>query len=274
LLLAGVIYVGNGWWWQELQVALGLPFIFFFPGYVLIASLYPGKVRLSGIGRVALSFGLSMVMTPLIGLGLKFTPWGIGLTTMLVFLIIFSDVISAIAWYRRRRLPAEDAFIPTFEFELTGERSGWSRVLTAMLILFILTAISAIIYVTYVPVPKTGDRFTEFYILGPDGRADGYPTDLTVGQPAQVIVGVINHEYDTVNYKVQVQVGDQTYSTTEPIGLTNGQKWEQPIEFSANMPQQKMEVQFLLFRQGYTSPYRLLHLWVNVKAPTAQLATP
>ena len=270
-MLAGIIALGNGWW-QDLRVALGLPFILFFPGYVLIAALFSRKDDLSGIERVALSFGLSIAVVPLIGLGLNYTPWGIRLAPVLVSLIIFIVAVSGIAWYRRRRLPAEDAFIPTFEFDLPvlRELSILDKALSVLLILAILAAVGSIIYV--VTVPKTGEKFTEFYILGPDGKAEGYPTDLAVGQQSQVIVGVVNHEYGTVMYTIQVQPGDAVQSTIGPIALSNGQTWENPVVFACYTPQQNLEVQFLLFRPGDTAPYRSLHLWVNVHGAPVSLS--
>jgi uncharacterized membrane protein len=181
---------------------------------------------------------------------------------MLVTMISFVDVVSGIAWCRRRRLPSEDVFIPTFEFETPSVPS-------VLLVLFILAAAGSIVYFTYLPVPKTGDKFTEFYILGFDGKAEDYPTDLTAGQPAQVIVGVVNHEYNMVNYTIQVKTGAYAQSTIEPIVLDNEQKWERPVVFVFYTPHENEQVQFLLFRHGDTSPYRSLHLWVNVKAPPA-----
>jgi uncharacterized membrane protein len=268
LVLAGIIALGNGWW-QILRVAMGLPFILFFPGYVLIAALFTRKEDLSGIERVALSFGLSIAVVPLIGLGLNYTPWGIRLAPILISLIIFIVAMSGIAWYRRHRLPAEDAFIPTFEFELPvlRELSRIDRVLSVLLVLSIVVAIGSIIYV--VAMPKTGEKFTEFYILGPGGKAEGYPTDLAVGQQGQVIVGVVNHEYSAVNYTVQVKTGNAVQSTIGPFALSNEQKWENPVAFAVSAPQQNLEVQFLLFRQGDTTPYRSLHLWVNAHGTLA-----
>jgi uncharacterized membrane protein len=273
LVLTGIIALGNGWW-QGLRIALGLPFILFFPGYVLIAALFTRKEDLSGIERVALSFGLSIAVVPLIGLGLNYTPWGIRLVPILVSLIIFIVAMSGIAWYRRHRLPAEDTFIPTFDFELPalGELSRIDRVLSVLLVLSILVAVGSIIYV--VAVPKTGEKFTEFYILGPGGKADGYPTDLAVGQQGQVIMGVVNHEYSAVNYTVQVKAGDAVQSTIGPFALSNEQKWENPVAFAIAAPQQNLEVQFLLFRQGDTTPYRSLHLWVNVHGASAVSLSP
>ncbi len=53
---------------QALRIILGLPFILFFPGYTLITALFPKKSDLGAIERVALSFGLSIAVVPLIGL--------------------------------------------------------------------------------------------------------------------------------------------------------------------------------------------------------------
>ncbi|MDH4300312.1 MAG: DUF1616 domain-containing protein, partial [Dehalococcoidia bacterium] len=61
------------------RIVLGLPFLLFFPGYTLMAALFPKKDRLGGVERVALSFGLSIAVVPLVGLILNYTPWGIRL---------------------------------------------------------------------------------------------------------------------------------------------------------------------------------------------------
>ena len=60
-----------------LRIALGLAFVLFFPGYTLIAALFPRKEQLGGIERMTLSFGLSIAVVPLIGFALNYTPWGI-----------------------------------------------------------------------------------------------------------------------------------------------------------------------------------------------------
>ena len=59
------------------RIVLGLPFVLFFPGYVLNLALFPRKEGMGGIERAALSFGLSIAAIPLIGLTLNYTPWGI-----------------------------------------------------------------------------------------------------------------------------------------------------------------------------------------------------
>ncbi len=46
-----------------LRIALGLLFAIFFPGYTLLSALFPKRDNLSGIERVALSFGLSIALS-------------------------------------------------------------------------------------------------------------------------------------------------------------------------------------------------------------------
>ncbi|NQE51957.1 hypothetical protein C5S29_00090 [ANME-1 cluster archaeon GoMg3.2] len=54
---------------------LGLPLVLFLPGYTLIAALFIRKDDLGGIERMALSVGLSIAISPLLGLALNYTPF-------------------------------------------------------------------------------------------------------------------------------------------------------------------------------------------------------
>ena len=103
LLLVPVVVLTTG----AFRIALGLLFLLFFPGYTLMAALFPRKESLNGVERVALSFALSMAIVPLIGLILNYTPWGIRLSPIMVSIAAFIFVASIIALYRRRSLPAE-----------------------------------------------------------------------------------------------------------------------------------------------------------------------
>jgi uncharacterized membrane protein len=217
LLLAGVIALGGEGWLYYLRIGLGLPFVLFFPGYALIAALFPEKDDLGGIERVALSFGLSIAVAPLIGLGLNYTPWGIRLTPILISLVIFILLMGAISFFRKDKLPEEDRFCPVFEFEVPvwREQPVLDKVLSIALIASILFAVGSICYV--VAMPKVGEQFTEFYILGMDGKAEGYPQELKPGEEGEVIVGVVNHEYQQEKYYVEVRMDDQVLPREGPI---------------------------------------------------------
>jgi len=84
--------------------------VLFLPGYALIATLFPRKDDLDGIERVALSFGLSIAITPLLGLALNYTPSGIRLSPVLIVLSVFTISLALGAYARRSMIPEEDRF--------------------------------------------------------------------------------------------------------------------------------------------------------------------
>lgn len=196
------------------RIPLGLVMVLFVPGYTLIAALFPRMGDLEGIERTALSFGLSIAVVPLIGLGLNYTPWGIRLTPVVVSLVIFTIAMAAAAYWRRMNLPREERFSIQFSENigslkreiLADEKGRLDRALTLILILAIITSIAALVYV--IVTPKQGEKFTEFYILGPGGKAYDYPTTVQAGNNSTLIVGVVNHEYMPVNYTMQISLNN------------------------------------------------------------------
>ena len=253
----------------SLRTILGILLVLFIPGYSLIAALFPKWGDLDGIERAALSFGLSIAVTPLIGLGLNYTPWGIRLDPILISLTIFTLAMSIIAYLRRRSLPeGEKYFVPLGEFtrnikeSFKGESKN-EKILSIILIISIILAISTTVYI--IVKPKQGEKFTEFYILGPDGKASNYPTNLTPGDKGRVIIGLVNHEYATTEYKWLVKVGNRTIKN-DTLTLKNGEKKEIPYNFTAGTKGQK-KMQFLLYKlPDQEKAYRSLHLWLNITA--------
>ena len=86
----------------------------FLPGYSLIAALFPRKDDLDGIERIALSFGLSIAIVPLLGLALNYTPFGIRLSPILVVLSVFTISLAICAYVRRSKILEEDRFSVAF----------------------------------------------------------------------------------------------------------------------------------------------------------------
>jgi uncharacterized membrane protein len=92
------------------RIAFGLLFALFFPGYALLSAIFPKQGKLGGIERIALSFGLSIAVVPLIGLILNFTPWGIELYPIVISVAIFILAASVVGWYRQRKLEPDQRF--------------------------------------------------------------------------------------------------------------------------------------------------------------------
>lgn len=257
-----------------LRIAIGAPYVLFFPGYALVAALFPGREHLDALERLGLSFGLSIAVMPLMGLVLNYTPWGITLESTLVSGTTFMVVCSAVAYYRRSRLPPEQRFAPRVEIDLAGWRASGliDRSLTVMLGLSIVAAVGTFLFV--LARPKIGERFTEFYILGPGGQADGYATEVSVGEPITLIVGAINREHEEVTYRMVKDVNGHHAEQIAEIRLAHDEKWEEPFTFTMEQPGEDQKVSFLLYREGQDEPYRSLHLWIDVVPADAQSASP
>ena len=99
-----------------IRYILGMLLVLFIPGYSLVSAFFPSKGDLNGIERAALSFGLSIAITALIGLALNYTPWGIRLDPILISITYFTIFMIVVAFLRRSRLPAEERFTVPFKF--------------------------------------------------------------------------------------------------------------------------------------------------------------
>lgn len=111
-----------------------------------------------------------------------------------------------------------------------------------------------------------GEPFTEFYILGVSGNTEEYPKEIRVGEEAQVIVGIINHEGEQQSYQAEVKINGVTKNSVGPITLTNGQGWEDMLGFTSDSAGDNQRVEFWLFKGEETEPcLEPLRLWVNVR---------
>jgi uncharacterized membrane protein len=206
---------------NTIRIILGLPFILFIPGYLLIFALFPTKKTSKGIDsieRIALSFGLSIAIVPLIGLGLNYTLWGIQLAPILLSLFLFILIMAILALYRWYSTPEKERYIIDITIELPKNERPIDRALSLLLIISIIAAAGSLIYI--VVTPRIGEQFTEFYLLGPEGQADNYPQNLTQGENATIIIGVVNHEYQNVNYTIEIWLINQTSTINQTTNET------------------------------------------------------
>ena len=299
-----------------LRVVVGLPFVLFVPGYALIAALFPengaeavddqdvedeaASLRergIDGIERVALSFGLSIAVVPLIGLVLNFTPWGIRLLPIMVAVSGFTVIATAVAAQRRWELPEDERFrvpyrtwVASARSELFEPETRADAALNVLLVLSIVLAASSVGYA--VMVPKEGEQFTEFYLLTENESgslvADDYPAEFELGEQKPVVIGVGNQEHEPMNYTVVVElqrVEFQASATNNSTQMTvlereelrrfspqlaHNETWHRQYSIEPTLTGQRLRLAFLLY-QGNEPPnpaeeasYRNTHLWVNV----------
>jgi len=248
-----------------LRIVFGLCLTLFFPGYALLSALFPRKGDLGGIERVALSFGLSIAVIPLIGLILNYTPWGIRLYPILISITIFILVSSAVAWQRQRNLSSKERFQLHFRLPRLAGISHADKALSIGLAIAIVAALGCLGYV--IANPKQGEKFTEFYILRQEGKAEGYPMKLVVGEEARVPLGIVNHEHQPISYRVEIAINGIKNREIYTGILAHEEKWEQEVSFTPEEAGVNQKVEFWLFRERETEPCpeKPLRLYVDVE---------
>ena len=137
------------------------------------------------------------------------------------------------------------------------------KALAVVLLLVMVATIGAIVYLAV--TPHIGERFTEFYVLGMDGKAEDYPREVKVGQEAQVILGMVNHEYENTSYDIEITTDGLRNKEIGPIVLANKEKWEKQVSFTPTSVGENQKVEFLLYKNGQVEPYLSLRLWIDVK---------
>ena len=84
------------------RFTLGIVFVFFLPGFNLLKILYSSK-EIDPIERIALSIGTSIIISPIIGILLNFSPWGIRkvpITLSIYFLVTILSFFGLLREYQ------------------------------------------------------------------------------------------------------------------------------------------------------------------------------
>lgn len=145
-------------------------------------------------------------------------------------------------------------------------------VATIVLAVLFFASLGGAVYIASTP-QQTTEPYTEFYVLDADGKAADYPTNLTTGERAEVIIGVTNHEHVGMTYTLVVSTENRTINNNT-ISVGRGEQWEETITYSIEYSG-TVSVDFLLYRGTDTTgnPYRSLRLWTTVTEPSRTNAT-
>lgn len=213
-----------------LRVVFGLLFLLFVPGYVTVAALFPetdqrttdddqsaadSRSDPGGIERLALSFGLSVMIVPLIGYVLQLGPLSISLTPIVVAMSGFVVAVAAVAAIRRWELPPEDRFAVPYRAWVAGLQSELlepdTRADAALNVVLVASLLFALASAGYVIAASPHDEeYTSLSLLTENEYGDlvaaGYPTEFDAGESQELVVGIENHEGRTVEYTTVVAV--------------------------------------------------------------------
>ena len=138
-----------------------------------------------------------------------------------------------------------------------------NRTTTLTAVLSILLGLAILGTILIVVFPHPGEPFTELYLLGPEGKASNYPTNLTVGQTGNVTVGVVNQENAKADYTLVVTLANKTINTTS-FSLANNQTWQNSVSFTPTQRGMGQKMEFDLYKAGTPNVYRSVYLYLTV----------
>lgn len=267
LLLLLLLVAVRPWapWLAPVQALVGAVVMFVVPGYCLQALLFPIHDDLDGYERLGLSLGFSVGVLPLLVLVLEYTP---GLDLSSEWLIISHAtlvlLLVALVFVRRQTMTSSTPlFAPS-----VAPRTMWRQLppIERRVYLGSLVAVLLVMGVTTWVVlrPTDGELLTEFYILGAEGQAVGYPREAVAGEPVTVTMGITNQEQTAQTYNVEVWVTwawdpaawETMVKEVGPITLEPGATLEQSVEWEMPWSADDVQVFFNLKREGDAEPYR------------------
>ena len=286
-LLAAVVFTPAGDW-PPLAV-VGVPVVLLVPGYALVAAVFPRAGETaptagapSWMSRLTLSVAGSVVVVAAVGVVLDFSVWGFGRSAVVAGLSSVSLVAVAVAWLRRRRLPAADA--AGVSLAAVGGRTrslavGESPLGVVLTLLVVATAVGSVAVIA--EDTTSPGSVTEFYVLGGaeagDLVAGAYPSNLTVGEPATVGIGVgasreSGFEGRVVATLERLDVGPNTTRITSSqrlggfdITVPSGERTVRRHTIQPTMVGDRLRLTYRLYERGVDRPVRRVQVWVSVR---------
>ncbi|WP_277541527.1 DUF1616 domain-containing protein [Haloarcula laminariae] len=273
---------------RPLAIAVGLPFVLFVPGYALVSAVFPraGETALgpgtgtAWLARLGLSVIGSVVAVASVGGVLDFTVWGFGRTPVIAGLCLFTLVSTAVAWYRRRRLPvsvqagADAAAVRARASQVVGGNAAG-----VVLTLVVVAAAAGAVGVVATESTEQG-TVTEFYILGENESgelvAGNYPSTVTAGQPVTVGVGVGTTNGSGFDGRVvatieRVNVSGETARVTDSqrldafdVEVSGGERTVRRHTVRPSLLGERLRLTYRLYRTGADAPLRRVQLWLSV----------
>ncbi|MFC7135307.1 MULTISPECIES: DUF1616 domain-containing protein [Salinibaculum] len=217
-----------------LLTVLALPLALFFPGYALIAALFPEEGKgpptddpgregtgrefildlnsgIDMIERMVFSFVMSILMTSFLGILLDTTPFSLRRESIAVTLTVVIVVTAGVGMVRRTSIPPENRFNIRKHLVQQGQRmttaSRSTFVINGLIIACLIITASGAIYAAQ--KADEGETFTELYLLSEDGSGNlinEVPQEFTSGKNETVHIGIENHEQREVTYTVSIQL--------------------------------------------------------------------
>ncbi|MFQ6019574.1 MAG: DUF1616 domain-containing protein [Dehalococcoidia bacterium] len=177
---------------------------------------------------------------------------------------LLSPIVALMATFgiwRRRRVPAERSRM-SIRIPRWAGLTNLGRLITAGGLIAVVSTVTGII-ILLLGQKSNNDRFTEFYLLGVDGTADGYPAALSVGETAYLTLGIVNQEGQETDYSVALFIDGALTDRITGVRLKPRERLQRPLTFTLTEGGENQSVEFVLYRDGHSRPYHTLRLRVD-----------
>lgn len=299
---------------STVRALAGLPLLFFFPGYAVTMALFParrvndggftgrtwvssyrqwitGDTGIDATERLALAVGASVCLLPIVSVGLALVNVAVTLPIRLVVLsgIVLFGTVTGLG--RRLWLPADRQFRLRLRAWLgpvlrgTDGSISWGRTALAAVVLLV-AAVSVVGLSVAIVAPPSGESHSTLMVLTEDEEGDfvagGYPSEMPLGEPTPLVVGVKNNEGTSMEYTVvpvfqrvdaegdNIEVLNRQQLAPIPVSAEAGQTVYIHHEVTPQISGQDVRLVYLLFRGEPTddlstdTAYRHVHIWTEV----------
>ncbi|MCL9818095.1 DUF1616 domain-containing protein [Natronocalculus amylovorans] len=242
-----------------LHTLLMIPLLFFIPGYMLVATLFPHNgnvsgdgVRLTTVERVVVSFGMSIALIPLFGIILELLPVNAFGGTYLPAVTLFIIVFGLLGTIQRIRLSPGERFVislPSIRTQPDGSERSTLYVATS--ILLIVSMVFAVGTLGFALASfESGESYSQLHLTTSDETGqqilDGYPDAVSQGDSIPLTVGLENSEHEGQSYTIVIvseqmveedgeleQIDAEEIARFEPTVEAGGQ-WSAQHEIDTN----------------------------------------
>jgi len=218
---------------------LGAAMVILVPGYAVVALLFPLADELDGIERIALSCGLSVVISIVVTLGLA--EFHVRLDAQSDALSVGGTVFALLAGalWRRSRISASKRYVPHLPL-------GAGPVLACCF------AVSVGLATWWIVGTNLGTVEPEFYISDSHGMLAGYPERVRVGTLHFIHLHVANPTGQPVTYGVRVRDG-VTVVARSMVKVGARTNCVRRIGLPSSGPPRDVRLTFTFFRHNHMS---------------------
>lgn len=296
--LLAVVDVGS----TLVRAAVGFPLLCFLPGYATVSALFPrasdsrlatdtavpaGTGGVSDLERLALAFGLSVAILPLLALVIAAGSWGYSTGVVVTVLAGYVLGLVAIAAVRRRRVPPAKRYRVRLGRRVETARTAIvdtnSAVHTAINVALVVSMVLAVTTVGYALVsPQSGEQYTGLELLTEDDAgeyvAGEHPPAVEAGEPVPLTIAVENREGDDTEYTAVVQeqwlsdgtVHDRTEIDRLEYAVSDGETAYGERDVTPVVDSGTVRIAVLLYVDDVPetpttdNAYRYAYVWVDV----------